>query len=85
MRQSMKVTVFAEDAAQNCKEQRTAEYRMSKGGIATLGLFYKTDRIPFFDIRYSLFFIPRITPQVGVSFSIKLAAFQASKENGVAS
>jgi hypothetical protein len=58
---------------------------MSKGGIAALGLFYKIDRIPSFDIRYSafdirysLFFIPRMTPQVGVSFSIKLAAFLVS-------
>jgi hypothetical protein len=49
---------------------------MSKGGIAALGLFYKIDRIPSFDIRYSLFFIPRMTPQVGVSFFIKLAFFR---------
>ncbi len=28
---------------------------MSKGGIAALGLFYKIDRIPSFDIRYSVF------------------------------
>jgi hypothetical protein len=36
-------------------EPQNIEYRMSKGGIATLGLFYKIDRIPSFDIRYSVF------------------------------
>jgi hypothetical protein len=28
---------------------------MSKGGFALLNLFYKADRMPSFDIRYSLF------------------------------
>ena len=37
--------------------RRTAEYRMSKGGIATLGLFYKIDRIHYsmFDVQCSMF------------------------------
>jgi len=45
-----------------CK-QRTAEYRMSnrrmsKDGFATLFLFLaKIDRIPYFDIRHSIFII----------------------------
>jgi len=34
----------------------TANRRISKGGIATLFLFLtEIDRIPYFDIRYSLF------------------------------
>jgi len=52
-------------------EPKNIEYRMSKGGIAALGLFYKIDRIPSFDIRYSVFDIRFFR----VSFSIKLAVF----------
>ncbi len=68
-------------------EQRTAEYRISnrrisKVGIATLYLFYKIDRIHYFDIRYSgfdirysLFYKLRKTEG---SFSIKVADSAAS-------
>ena len=35
------------------EECRMSNRRMSKGGIAALCLFYKIDRIPSFDIRYS--------------------------------
>jgi hypothetical protein len=37
-------------------------------------IFYKIDRIPYFDIHYSIFDILFF----GVSFLIRLAAFQAS-------
>jgi hypothetical protein len=48
---------------------------MSKGGIAMLFLFLaKIDRIPYFDIHYSIFDIRFFR----VSFSIRLTAFQAS-------
>jgi len=36
-------------------EPQNIEYRISKGGFASLSHFYKIDRIPYFDIRYSLF------------------------------
>jgi len=55
----IKLTVLA---AGDRAEQRTAEYRISnrrimKDGIAALCLFslIKIDRIPSFDIRYSVF------------------------------
>jgi hypothetical protein len=47
---------------------------MSKDGFASLSLFFKMDRIHYFDIRHSLFDIRFFR----VSSSIKLAAFQAS-------
>jgi hypothetical protein len=37
-------------------EPQNIEYRMSKGGFASLSLFYKIDRIHYFDIRHSLFY-----------------------------
>jgi hypothetical protein len=51
---------------------------MMKCGIAALSLFLKimNDRIPYFDIRYSLFDIRYSLFQS--FFSIKLAAVQAS-------
>jgi hypothetical protein len=55
-------------------EPQNIEYRMSKGRIASLNHFYKIGRIHYFDIRDSLFDIRFFR----VSFSIKLAAFQAS-------
>jgi hypothetical protein len=55
-------------------EPQNIEYRMSKCGIASLSHFYKIDRIHYFDIRHSLFDIRFFR----VSFSIRLAAFQAS-------
>jgi len=67
-------------------EKRTAEYRMSnrrisKDGIATLCLFYKIDRIPYFDIRYSEFDIRYLLfyklRKAKVSSSINLAASTA--------
>jgi hypothetical protein len=33
-------------------EPQNIEYRMSKGGIASLSHFYKIDRIHYFDIRH---------------------------------
>ena len=64
-------------------EPQNIEYRMSKGGFALRGvgvrtptsrrlrsvIFYKIDRIPYFDIRYSLFDILFFR----VSFPIRLA------------
>jgi hypothetical protein len=45
---------------------------MSKCGFALLSLFNKIDRMPYFDIRYSLIDIRFFK----ISFSIKLAVFQ---------
>jgi hypothetical protein len=37
------------------QNRRISNRRISKDGIASLVLFYKIDRIPYFDIRYSEF------------------------------
>ena len=57
-------------------EPQNVEYRMSKGGCASLGRFLKKDRMHSFDIRHSLFDIRFFK----VSFSIKLAAFFGQRQ-----
>jgi len=63
------------DALDNIEPQnsRIMNRRISKGGFATLSLFYKKDRIPSFDIRSALFDIRSLK----FLLSIKLAASQA--------
>jgi len=64
----------AEPGKSEPQNRRIMNRRISKEGIATLVLFLaKIDRIPSFDRRHSLFDIRFFK----VSFSIRLAAFQA--------
>ena len=57
------------------QNRRIMNRRISKGGFALLSLFYKTDRstqklttgrIPYFEIRYSIFAFKQILPTLNL-------------------